>query len=115
MKAEDWSYGDALRQEQELDNVHIRAYNKDKDDVVDEQFIGNDKAEADRIRDVVDSRAAQRGVNISAQTVKVRGGYKVITYTPKKKLCMRRAVSSASTVRRSMSSRFTSTAVAGLT
>ncbi len=86
--ARNWKPGDAIRNQQEIDDVHVRAYNPDKDEVIDEQHISESdggKAEAERIRDAVDNRARQRGVNISAQIVKQRGGgYKVFTYRPKK-------------------------------
>lgn len=89
--ARNWTPGDAIRQQQELEDVHIRAYNADKDEIIDQQHISEadgGKAEAERIRDAVDSRAKHRGVNVSAQVVKQRGGgYKVFTYRPKKKLC----------------------------
>jgi hypothetical protein len=87
--ARNWTPGDAIRNQQELDDVHVRAYNPDKYEIIDQQHISEadgGKAEAERIRDAVDNRAKQRGVNISAQVIKQRGGgYKVFTYRPKKK------------------------------
>ena len=116
--ARNWTPADAIRNQQELDDVHLRAYNPDKDEIIDQQHISDSdggKAEAERIRDTVDARAKQRGVNVSAQVVKQRGGgYKVFTYRPKK-LCTRLEVCFASTGQTSTSFLFTSTAVAGLT
>lgn len=86
--AKNFSIGDQLRNQAELDDVHVRAYNPRKDNILDEVWISESeggKTEAQRVADRVDAEAKRRGKNISAQVVPSRRGYKVITYTPKKR------------------------------
>ncbi len=85
--ARNWSYGDMIRDQEELDDVHLRAYNPAKDEIIGETFIteSEGKERAERARDRADNEARRRGKNISAEVKKVRGGYKIIVYTPKNK------------------------------
>lgn len=86
--AKNWTPGDMIRDQAELDDVHVRAYNPRKDNILDQVWISEaegGKTEAQRVADRVDAEAKRRGRNISAQVVPDRRGYKVITYTPKKK------------------------------
>lgn len=86
--ARNWTMGDMIRNQEELDDVHIRAYDKSKDEIVDQVWISESEGgqrEAQRIADRVDGEAKRRKQNISAQVVKGRKGYTIITYRPKKK------------------------------
>jgi hypothetical protein len=86
--ARNWSIGDMNRNQEELDDVHIRAYDPSKDEILDTVFISDAEGGEDRARRAVnatDAQARRRGKNISAQTKRVRGGWQVITYKPKGK------------------------------
>jgi hypothetical protein len=81
-----YGVGDMKRDMAEIDDVHKRAYDPAKDNVIDTVFVSDSEGEdvARRAADAFDAQARRRGMNKSAQYKKVRGGYQVITYEPKR-------------------------------
>jgi hypothetical protein len=84
--ARNYTMGDMQRDMEELDDVSRRAYDPQRDEIIDEQYVGKDKAEANRVKDLIATQAhKQAGKHMSASVVKSGHGYKVVLFQPKRR------------------------------